>query len=79
LPRYLWTDLSLLAKGDEIFWQMNIGRKFKKLAEKFGCFIVSRKAYDVVINGAIMVLMKSSFEIIVSQNKDLKLKQNYLC
>jgi dihydrofolate reductase len=84
MKTYLFAAISLdgfiaTAKGDEDFLADEHWAEFKKLAEKFGCFIVSRKAYDVVNKWSDYGFDEiKALKIIVSQNKDLKLKQNYL-
>lgn len=67
--------------GSEDFLAETHWVEFTRLAEKIGCFIVSRKAYEVVDEWKDE---KCSFDkinakkIIVSKNIELKLKEGYM-
>jgi dihydrofolate reductase len=84
MKTYLFAAMSLdgfiaTEKGDEDFLADEHWSEFKKIAKKTGCFIVGRKAYDAVNKwGDYGFDEIKALKIIVSQNKDLKLKQNYL-
>ncbi|EKE18411.1 MAG: hypothetical protein ACD_9C00344G0005 [uncultured bacterium] len=63
--------------GNEDFLSDVHWAEFTKIAEKIGCFVVSRKAYDAVNKWDDEDNIKAK-KIIVSKNSQLELKKGYL-
>lgn len=86
MKTYLFAAMSLDGfiadkNGEENFLSDVHWIEFAKLAEKVGCFVVSRKAYEIVNEWADDVCSFDDIKarkIIVSRNSELKLKDGYV-